>query len=54
MKAAWSAFSMSKDKKARIGSRDVDIMGLCDRARNLPPCIVQIEETCENNLCKNG
>ena len=32
MKVAWSG---------RIGSREGDVMGLCDGARDFRPCIVQ-------------
>ena len=45
MKVAWSG---------RIGSREGDVMGLCDGARDFRPCIVQIEENCEKKLCKSG
>ena len=44
MKAAWSAFLTSKDQKARTGSSEVNVMGLCDGARDLRLCTVQIEE----------
>ena len=44
MTVAWSGC---------IGSQEGDVMGLCDGARDLRPCIVQIEETCEKKLCKN-
>ena len=44
MKVAWSG---------RTGSREGDVMGLCDRARDFRLCIVQIEEHCEKNLCNN-
>ena len=43
MKVAWCC---------RIGSREGDVMGLCDGARDFLPCIVQIEENCEKKLCK--
>ena len=43
MKVAWSG---------HIGSRDGDVMGLCDGACDFWPCIVQIEENCEKKLCK--
>ena len=43
MKVAWSG---------RIGSREGDVMGLCDGARDFRPCIVQIEENCEEKLGK--
>ena len=43
MKGAWFG---------RIGSRDSDVMGLCDGACDFWPCIVHIEETCEKKLCK--
>ena len=43
MTVAWSG---------RIGSREGDVMGLCDGARDFRPCIVQIEEICEKKLCK--
>ena len=43
MKVAWSG---------RIGSREGDVMGLCDGTRDFRPCIVQIEENCEKKLCK--
>ena len=43
MKVAWSG---------RIGSREGDVMGLCDGARDFRPCIVQIDENCEKKLCK--
>ena len=43
MKVAWSG---------RIGSREGDVMGLCDGARDFRHCIVQIEENCEKQLCK--
>ena len=51
-KNAWSTFSMSKDEKARIGSQEGDIMGLCYGARDLWPCIVQIKDKCKKKLCK--
>ena len=35
MKVAWSG---------RIGSREGDVMGLCDGACDFRPCVVQIEE----------
>ena len=35
-----------------IGSREGDVMGLCDVARDFRPCIVQIEENYEKTLCK--
>ena len=41
-KVAWSG---------RVGSQDGDVMGLCDRACDFPPCIVQIEENCETKVC---
>ena len=43
MTVAWSG---------RIGSPEGDVMGLCDGARDFLPCIVQIEETCEKQVCK--
>ena len=43
MKVAWSG---------RIGSREGDVMGLCDGARDFRPCIVQIKDKCEKKLCK--
>ena len=43
MKVAWSG---------RIGSREGDVMGLCDGACDVCPCIVHIEENCEKTLCK--
>ena len=43
MKVAWSG---------RIGSREGDVMGLCDGASDFRPCIVQIEENCEKQVCK--
>ena len=43
MKVAWSG---------RIGSREGDVMGLFDGARDFRPCIVQIEDNCEKNVCK--
>ena len=45
MKVAWSGC---------IGSREGDVMGLCDGARDFWPCIVQIEENCEKNCVKNA
>ena len=45
MKVAWSG---------RIGSREGDVMGLCDGARDFRPCIVQIEENCQKNCAKNA
>ena len=36
----------------RIGSREGDVMGICDGARDFRPCIVQIEGNCEKKLCK--
>ena len=45
MNGAWSG---------HIGSREGDVMGLCNGARDFRPCIVQIEEKCEKNLCKNA
>ena len=45
MKVAWSGC---------IGSQEGNVMGLCDGARDFRPCIVQIEENCEKNLCKNA
>ena len=35
-----------------IGSREGDVMGLCDGARVFRPCIVQIDETCEKKVRK--
>ena len=43
MKSAWSG---------RIGSREGDVMGLFDGARDFWPCIVQIEDNCEKTMCK--
>ena len=43
MKVAWPG---------RIGSREGDVMGLFDGARDFRPCIVQIEENCETKLWK--
>ena len=43
MKVAWSG---------HIGSREGDVMGLCDGARDFRPCIVQIEENWKKKLCK--
>ena len=43
MTVAWSG---------RIGSREGDVMGLCDRARDFRSCIVQVEENCKKKLCK--
>ena len=40
MKAALSAFLEARIKKARIGSREGEIMGLCYGVRDLLPCIV--------------
>ena len=45
MKVAWSG---------RIGSREGDVMGLCDGAHDFRPCIVQIEEKCEKKCAKSG
>ena len=43
MKVAWSG---------RIGSRDGDVMGLCDGARDFRPSSVQLKDNCEKKLCK--
>ena len=45
MKGAWSG---------HIGSREGDVMGLCDGARDFQPCIVQVEENCKRNCAKNA
>ena len=45
MKVAWSG---------RIGSREGDVMVLCDGVRDFRPCIVQIEDTCKTNCAKNA
>ena len=43
MKVAWSG---------RIGSREGDVMGLCDGARDFQLCIVQVDENRKKKLCK--
>ena len=45
MNVAWSG---------RIGSREGDVMGLCNGARDFRPCIVQIEEKCQRKCAKNA
>ena len=45
MKVAWSG---------HIGSREGDVMGLCDGARDYQLCIVRIEDNCEKNFAKNA
>ena len=46
MKVAWSG---------RIGSREGDVMGLCDGARDFRPCIVQkSKKIARKNCAKNA
>ena len=46
MKVAWSG---------RIGSREGDVMGLCDGARDFRPCIVQkSKKSARKNCAKNA
>ena len=43
--------TLKPDSLGRIGSREGDLMDLCDGAYDLRQCIVQIEEKCETKLC---
>ena len=56
MKAAWSAFSRSKDPKTRIGSREGHgiIMGLCHGARDLRPVFRKSRKIMRKNCAQNA
>ena len=53
MKAAWSALSMSMGEKARIGSWEDDVMGLCIGARDIRLCNGEINKNLREKIVQN-
>ena len=50
MKAAWTALSKSMDEKARIGSREDDVMGLCIGAHDIRLCNGEINKNLREKI----
>ena len=50
MTTAWFAVSMSMDEKARIGSREDDVIGLCIGPRDILLCNGEINKTLRDKI----